>query len=519
MIVTRICKVTAPRNTELDTLMRIFNGAIRYAFNRLLEEKDSKELIKILQPRFRLNKRYAEDAVLQAQAVISSQKELLPAYVEHTKVKLEKTLCKIADYENGVKTPKKVDISICLNGLAKRKEKLEQKITECESHLEKGTIPKVIFGGRKNFIKRMKRRISNEEWKNLRSKSLYSRGDRSKNGNLNMRIVYQEDTNTFVLEIANPLLREKEKRIAPRIVLPIHIPGKWFNEITDVVMGTQVGVGKRGKPISTYIPYTMECIRKNDTYYVHISYDEKTTGKTVMPRESLLSDRIAGIDMNIDRIAVSILSKQGNFLGEKTFYMHDLRDVSSNKRNNIIGETVKEVMDWLRAQNVGAIVMEDLKFAQEHDTNKCVNRATASFAYKKMSNVLIARAMRNGYTVKKVNPAYTSVIGRFKYAKKYGLSVHEAASFVIGRRGLGLNERLSKEVLKLLREKVKSHLIAGLASMEESEKTNERGKKRQRLGMYLRKIEMFKNEHEWSLWNIVNQMVKVKHWQYELQSL
>lgn len=37
---------------------------------------------------------------------------------------------------------------------------------------------------------------------------------------------------------------------------------------------------------------------------------------------------------------------------------------------------------------------------------------------------------------KKVNPAFTSL-------KMYNLSIHKAASYVIGRRGLGFNEKLS----------------------------------------------------------------------------
>ena len=44
---------------------------------------------------------------------------------------------------------------------------------------------------------------------------------------------------------------------------------------------------------------------------------------------------------------------------------------------------------------------------------------------------------------KKVNPAFTSVIGKLKYQKMYNLSIHESASYVVGRRGLGFNEKLS----------------------------------------------------------------------------
>ena len=39
--------------------------------------------------------------------------------------------------------------------------------------------------------------------------------------------------------------------------------------------------------------------------------------------------------------------------------------------------------------------------------------------------------------------AYTSVIGKNKYQQMYKLSVHESASYVIGRRGLRCSEKIS----------------------------------------------------------------------------
>ena len=107
---------------------------------------------------------------------------------------------------------------------------------------------------------------------------------------------------------------------------------------------------------------------------------------------------------------------------------------------------------------------------RDHDTNHRFNRLVHSFAKNKLQKALISRGLKFGFYIKKVNPAYTSVIGRWKYAKMYGLSVHEAASFVIGRRGLDFDEKVPKELLKQLRTKVKPHLIHLLGSMEESEK-------------------------------------------------
>ncbi|HWO95438.1 MAG TPA: hypothetical protein VNM45_03660 [Bacillus sp. (in: firmicutes)] len=52
----------------------MFCSAVRHAFNRLVEGANPKELIKQINWKFHLNKRYAEDTVLQAQSIISSQK-------------------------------------------------------------------------------------------------------------------------------------------------------------------------------------------------------------------------------------------------------------------------------------------------------------------------------------------------------------------------------------------------------------------------------------------------------------
>jgi predicted transposase len=77
--------------TGLKELNRVFCSAVRTSFNRLLEGENPKELIKQINRNFNLNKRYAEDAVLQAQSIISSQKKLLPLRIEEIKTKIQKT--------------------------------------------------------------------------------------------------------------------------------------------------------------------------------------------------------------------------------------------------------------------------------------------------------------------------------------------------------------------------------------------------------------------------------------------
>jgi uncharacterized small protein (DUF1192 family) len=53
----------------------------------------------------------------------------------------------------------------------------------------------------------------------------------------------------------------------------------------------------------------------------------------------------------------------------------------------------------------------------------------------------------------KVNPAYTSVIGKLKYAPIYRIDKDVASAYVIARRGLGFKESLPKNYRKLLEDK------------------------------------------------------------------
>lgn len=523
MKITRICLLEGNNKEEIDhlnELMRTWCSALRFAFNRLLEGENAGDVIKIVQGKFRLNKRYAEDAVLQAQAVITSQLELLPTHIEGAQAKIQKTVRKVKDYTTGKKSPKKVSLEICLAGLQARLDKLKEKESVLMKHQEQRTIPSVIFGGKKNFYDRLENKISSKEWKELRTNTLYSRGDKSKKGNLNTRMVLDEGENQFYLEVANPLLKKEGKKNSPRLRFKVRIPDKYFEEIIHIVMPNIIEKTPKGKIVEEFQVYSIEIKRKGEKYYVHITYDTETFGSELEWNEKITSDMVAGIDVNIDKVAVTILTKQGRFLESKTFYCHEMEYVNSNRRTNVAGETAKEVITYLLQWNVGAFVLEDLKFKQDHDTNKRFNRLVHSFAKNKIQKALITRGLKFGFKIKKVNPAYTSVIGRFKYSNMYGLSVHEAASFVIGRRGLDLEEKIPKELINQLRSLVKPKLIQILGSMEESEKESKNGKQRRKLiAIMLKNIDKFKDNHSWKLWNVINKTFLVKNQELQLKEV
>ena len=76
MKITKIVRFEETKPEELEPLhqlMAVFCSALRFSFNRLVEGEKEKELVKKVQVLFPLNKRYAEDAIMQAKAVLSSQ--------------------------------------------------------------------------------------------------------------------------------------------------------------------------------------------------------------------------------------------------------------------------------------------------------------------------------------------------------------------------------------------------------------------------------------------------------------
>jgi hypothetical protein len=64
----------------------------------------------------------------------------------------------------------------------------------------------------------------------------------------------------------------------------------------------------------------------------------------------------------------------------------------------------------------------------------------SSFSYSRIVQTIQARAFDAGIEVMAVNPACTSIIGRHKFARRYGISNHQAAAACIGRRANHLSE-------------------------------------------------------------------------------
>ena len=69
------------------------------------------------------------------------------------------------------------------------------------------------------------------------------------------------------------------------------------------------------------------------------------------------------------------------------------------------------------------LIVEDFSFEQEFSYGKKRNRKLSNFKTSAL-DLLERKCIKNGIAIKKVHPAYSSLIGKYKYSRLYNLSTH-----------------------------------------------------------------------------------------------
>ncbi|MDI3538867.1 MAG: hypothetical protein PWQ13_890 [Bacillota bacterium] len=314
---------------------------------------------------------------------------------------------------------------------------LEGKLAELKIHRESGTIPKVVFGGRKLWRRVCKGRATHEKWRAARKNRLYSRGDETKGGNPNIKVFF--DGQDFHLAVSISHLSEQtgmDKLGRPKMSRAPRVEGRlWLPEKhRDLV---QVWLAMR-------LPYTAELVRTLEgRYLVHLTFGLGGV------REPAFAKGCLALDTNPDGVALCNVnasgqpepwpegfsipypSNLGKYEGEFQVITYpngflylrvpDLAYASRFRRDYLIGVLAKVVVDI--ALFLGKpIVLEDLDFAKDRlDTNKKFNRMASNFPFAKMVE-----------------------------AGRYAVPVHCAAALTIGRRAMGFKERLTDELKQLV---------------------------------------------------------------------
>ena len=294
--------------------------------------------------------------------------------------------------------------------------KLNQRYIQ-DAVLRAKAVPKehAIFGGHKLWNKLLKKEITKTEWHSIRDNELYSRGDRTQQGNPNIRVI--KTSTGYKLRVGLPGARQF-------ITFILYVPEK-FQEKLDLYSEC----------------YDVRIKHKEDKFYVFIGL----TIPDARPYYTFQSGAI-GIDTNPDGLAVVEIGQDGNLLEHKYLHADRLQFARFEKRKNDIEELSKQIVDYAIIKEKG-LVIEDLKF-NNGKSSKCrkFNRMRHNFIYAQLLQAIERRAIKYRVEVKKINPAFTSKVGILKYQEQYSLNRHTAAALVIARRGLGIMETIRVKV-------------------------------------------------------------------------
>ncbi|WP_129728365.1 IS200/IS605 family accessory protein TnpB-related protein [Ectobacillus funiculus] len=488
----RIYKHKVPHdvNQELSHSLRLYNRAVRMAYAwqtkhlRTGNKPYEGTLHLAIKKRFQLDNYYTNSAVQQANALRTSQKELQALYVKQVDIvmksiqkKLKKERSKLTALRNmkqsivdrkpklhkrmgyrmhqtasGVvyalhrKNETQVWFSPYLfehrhldkeiKRLKARIGQLRHRLLRQEQKKEKlrREIPSVLFGSRSFFRKQYtmcKDQKSYVAWRHAfcykrNAKMTLSGRKDAKYGNF----VFQYDAPSQTLHIRSTTGRA--------LVLPyVYFP--YGQDQVQESIARQLSCQnkkKDGKPIGWSIEdhgtyYIIKCIVE-EPEHPHLNHAK--------------ADGVIGVDVNYNHIAFSNVNGQGQLLSSSCLYF-SLAGKRSGQITKILEAEAIRLVD-IAVQRNKPIVLEALDTTLSKSAgryrNRKQNRRMSLFAYKKMQDGIHSRAAKMGIAVFEVNPAFTSQIGKMKYMKQMHISIHQAASYVIGRRGMNLKEQVPK---------------------------------------------------------------------------
>ncbi len=212
---------------------------------------------------------------------------------------------------------------------------------------------------------------------------------------------------------------------------PIQIPKshqKTFSLDSFNRQSIRVGYNKNGKLVLNVTYYYIKPVPKNLT--------NKTKG-------------VVGIDIGPKEIAVCFVKNDGNPSKYKHYPIGNLLDKRTEDTKRFLSEILDDIVTQARHLGFYTITIENLKFKPDHSfKSKKLNRMLSKFPREIFQQLLSSKCIRNGLKLKLINPAYTSVIGLFKYSYRDNLSTAHnskskdlSAALTIGRRGLEFNDK------------------------------------------------------------------------------
>ena len=315
---------------------------------------------------------------------------------------------------------------------------LEQKLAKARRRID---APSICFGTRKLFNAQFHLAengfASHAEWKSAwmrsRSSTFMIEGQAaSPAGNQFARLTHRRK-GLFDLELRLPealkLLAQETLKLGGNSVHIVRFSGLKFSHQARELAAALT----RGIPVA-------------------IRFHRDETGWKIVPTfkaevaeaKQDLSCGSIGVDLNVGFVSVARADRHGNVIDAFDLPMVTYGK-SADQSRDLVRKVAKAVVRYAAKHDL-PIVSEKLDFARkkrslEDDVDAHRARMLSSFAYSSFDAALSSAAARNAIHHRRVNPAYTSIIGRVKFARRYGLSTHQSAALAIARRAMQLGEQ------------------------------------------------------------------------------
>jgi IS605 OrfB family transposase len=370
----------------------------------------------------------------------------IASIIELRKERIEDLKRKISSLESAIqKLQKKENTHFLLHQKKRRLKTLQSHLASLEKDRATKKV-RLCFGSRKLFSAQFSLfangYASHEEWKNewtkRRSNSFFLLGSKDETaGNQSCVATVADDGSlTFRLRVPNVLSRFGKYLVLKNVR---------FSYGHDTIVRTLKERKKDGTSSGVALCYRF--INDEKGWWMFLSLPVEKPKQT--SRENI---GVIGIDINANHLALVETDRNLNPIRHEKIALSTYGK-DRNQAKALIGDVVKHVVNWC-VQTQKPLVIEKLSFGKKKSELKEIgnprySRMLSSFAYNAITMNLKSRSFRDGISITEVDPAYTSVIGKVKFAKRYGLSAHEAAALCIGRRALGGSERLPRHMNKI----------------------------------------------------------------------
>ena len=465
---TRISRSDTKAMEYLSELLALYGAEKRYALHHMEKGKSDSKLNTEMQKRFHVSKRSANSAIRDVKGCVESVKELREYNSKQLKLKISSVEKKIRGFEKAVDKMKPLAKDNRLNGeklaqyrnakqnLFQQQQKLNR-LRQKLAVLEKRTDTDICFGTKKMFRQQL-----NLEENGLRSHEEWQERFRGKRdscaeflgsadepcGNQNCQLSHDGEAGTYTLRIRKEYCLGGDGKAKPSDDGQwLEIKGLRFKYMEKGLRAVTAAHAKGGTGIKE--PVTVRILRRGrNRWYVQVMLSTKIRSGTEW--QSGAFNGVLGADFNEGFVEVAETDRYGNLCGGWHY------DLSEHTGSGQSLEAMRKFADWftqLALSKHKDIVIEDLNFTNAKGktvpaysrSGKKYNRMLHMLDYSRYKACLENACGRKNLLLRKVDPAYTSKIGKQKFAGRMKLTVHRAAAYVIARKSQGFRDRLVKE--------------------------------------------------------------------------